>query len=225
MRITIFGATGRTGKQLVEQALKEGNEVVAFARNPSKLNIVDKNLTVVQGELTDDALIENIVKGADAVISVLGPRGGSRTKPLTQGMHNIIEAMTKQGVRRLIISSTLSVKDPNDLPEFRAKALVNFVRVTMHAVYEEIVSVAETVRASNLDWTIVRLTMLNNKPKSGKVRAGYLGRGEVGTWISRADIADFMLKQTQDTKYLRQAPAISMVYLKTSEDSHSKFMT
>jgi uncharacterized protein YbjT (DUF2867 family) len=124
-------------------------------------------------------------------------------------MHNIIDAMKKQGVRRLIISSTLSAKDPNDLPEFRAKALVNFVKVTMHAAYEEIVSIAETVRASNLDWTIVRLTMLNNNPKSGKVRAGYLGRGEVGTWISRADIADFMLKQIQDTKYLRQAPAIS----------------
>jgi putative NADH-flavin reductase len=209
MRIAIFGATGGTGKQLVEQALAEGNEVVAFARKPSKLNIMDKNLTIVQGELTDEALIENAVKGADAVISVLGPRGDSRTKPLTQGMHNIIDAMKKQGVRRLIISSTLSAKDPNDLSEFRTKALVNFVKVTMRAAYEEIVSVAETVRASDLDWTIVRLTMLNNNPKSGKVRAGYLGRGEVGTWISRADIADFMLKQIQDTKYLRQAPAIS----------------
>jgi len=209
MRITIFGATGGTGKQLVEQALAEGNEVVAFARKPSKLNIMDKNLTIVQGELTDEALIENAVKGADAVISVLGPRGDSRTKPLTQGMHNIIDAMKKQGVRRLIISSTLNAKDPNDLSEFRTKALVNFVKVTMRAAYEEIVSVAETVRASDLDWTIVRLTMLNNNPKSGKVRAGYLGRGEVGTWISRADIADFMLKQIQDTKYLRQAPAIS----------------
>jgi putative NADH-flavin reductase len=209
MRITIFGATGETGKQLVEQALAEGNEVVAFVRNPSKLNITDKNLTILKGELTDDALIENAVRGSDAVISVLGPRGGSRNKPLTQGMHNIIEAMKKQGVRRLIISSTLSAKDPNDLPEFRFKALVTFVRVTMHAAYEEIVSVADTVRASNLDWTIVRLTMLNNNHKSGKVRAGYLGRGEVGTWISRADIADFMLKQIQDAKYLRQAPAIS----------------
>jgi putative NADH-flavin reductase len=209
MRITIFGATGGTGKQLVEQALAEGNEVVAFARKPSKLNIMDKNLTIVQGELTDEALIENAVKGADAVISVLGPRGDSRIKPLTQGMHNIIDAMKKQGVRRLIISSTLSAKDPNDLSEFRAKALVNFVKVTMHAAYEEIVSVAETVRASDLDWTIVRLTMLNNNPKSGKVRAGHLGRGEVGTWISRADLAEFMLKQIQDTKYLRQAPAIS----------------
>jgi len=177
MRITIFGATGGTGKQLVEQALAEGNEVVAFARKPSKLSIMDKNLTIVQGELTDEALIENAVKGADAVISVLGPRGDSRTKPLTQGMHNIIDAMKKQGVRRLIISSTLSAMDPNDLSEFRTKALVNFVKVTMHAAYEEIVSVAELyVCASDLDWTIVRLTMLNNNPKSGKVRAGYLGR-------------------------------------------------
>src|SRR4030043_191907 len=209
MRITIFGATGGTGKQLVEQALAEGNEVVAFARKTSKLNIMEKNLTIVQGELTDEALIENAVKGADAVISVLGPRGGSRTKPLTQGMHNIIDAMQKQGVRRLIISSTLSAKDPNDLSEFRTKALVNFVKVTMHAAYEEIVSVAETVRKSDLDWTIVRLTMLNNNPKSGKIRAGYVGKGEVGTQISRADLAEFMLKQIQDAKYLRQAPAIS----------------
>ena len=104
-------------------------------------------------------------KGADAVISVLDPRGGSRTKPLTQGMHNIIDAMKKQGVRRLIISSILSTKDPNDLSEFRAKALVNFVKVTMHAAYEETVSVAETVRASNLDWRIVRITPNPEKPE------------------------------------------------------------
>jgi hypothetical protein len=52
-----------------------------------------------------------------------------------------------------------------------------------------------------------------NNPKSGKTRVGYLGREEVGTWISRADIADFMLKQIQDTKYLRRASAISIIYL------------
>lgn len=109
----------------------------------------------------------------------------------------------------MIISSTLSAKDPNDLPDFKAKALVNLVKLTMHTAYEEIVSVADTVRKSDLDWTIVRLTTLNNNPKSGKVRVGYLGKGEVGLRISRADLAEFMLKQVQDTKYLRQAPVIS----------------
>jgi len=209
MRITIFGATGGTGKQLVEQALAAGYQVVAYVRNPSKLNIRHENLTIVQGDLADQAMIERAISGADAVISILGPRGDSKNKPITRGMQNIIEAMKKKGVRRLIISSTLSAKDPNDLPDFKAKALVNLVKLAMHAAYEEIVSVAETVRKSDLDWTIVRLTTLNNNPKLGKVRVGYLGKGEVGLRISRADLAEFMLKQVQDTKYLRQAPVIS----------------
>jgi len=208
-KINVFGATGGTGKQVVEQALASGYEVVAYARNPSKLSITNEHLLIVQGELSDAASIENAVAVADAVISTLGPRGGSKNKPLTQGTQNIIAAMKKQGVHRLIITSTISAKDPNDKPEFRARFLVGLVKRTMNDAYEEIVSVAEAVRASDLDWTIVRLTMLNNKPKSGKVRAGYLGRGEVGSGISRADIADFMLSQIEDVKYVRQAPAIS----------------
>ena len=208
-KINVFGATGGTGKQVVEQALASGYEVVAYARNPSKLSITNEHLLIVQGELSDAASIENAVAVADAVISTLGPRGGSKNKPLTYGMQNIIAAMKKQGVHRLIITSTISAKDPNDKPEFRARFLVGLVKRTMNDAYEEIVSVAEAVRASDLDWTIVRLTMLNNKPKSGKVRAGYLGRGEVGSGISRADIADFMLSQIEDVKYVRQAPAIS----------------
>ncbi len=209
MKLTIFGATGSTGKQIVEQALVAGNNVVAYVRNPSKLNMNHECLTVMQGELADEESIERAVAGADAVISVLGPRGDSKSKPITRGIQNIITAMKKHGERRLIISSTLSVKDPNDLPDFKAKVLVNLVKITMRAAYEEIISVSETVRKSGLDWTIVRLTTLNNNPKSGKVRVGYLGRGEVGIRISRADLAEFMLNQVQDTKYLRQAPVIS----------------
>ena len=209
MKILVFGASGDTGKQLVEQALAAGYEVVAYVRNPSKLNVSNKHLTIIQGELSDAALIETAIKGTEAVLSALGPRGGSKNKPLTQGMQNIIAAMKNQGVRRLVITSTLSAKDSKDKPDLRTKAMVNLVKTTMHAAYEDIVNLAETVRASDLDWTIVRLTLLNNKPKSGKVKAGYVGTGEVGTQTSRADIADFMLKQINDKKYLREAPAIS----------------
>jgi len=209
MKIAIFGATGETGRQLVEQALAAGYQVVAYVRNPSKLNTKHENLTIVQGELADQAIIERAVSAADAIISVLGPRRGSKGKPITRGLQNIIEAMKKQGVRRLNISSTLSARDPNDLPDFKAKALVSLVKLTMHAAYEEIVSVTDTVRKSDLYWTIVRLITLNNNPESGKVRVGHLGKGEVGLRISRADLAEFLLKQAQDTKYLRQAPVIS----------------
>ena len=104
MKIIVFGASGNTGKQLVEQALAAGYEVVAYARNPSKLNISNEHLTVIQGELSDAALIETAVKGTGAVLSALGPRGGSKNKPLTQGMQNIIAAMKNQGVRRLVMT-------------------------------------------------------------------------------------------------------------------------
>jgi hypothetical protein len=124
-------------------------------------------------------------------------------------MQNIIVVMKRQGVHRLIMTSTLSVKDPGDKPDLRTNAMVNLVRITMHAAYEDIVSAAQAVRASDLDWTIVRLALLNNGPITGKIRTGYVGRGEVGTRISRADIADFMLKQIDDVRYLCQAPVIS----------------
>ena len=88
MKIIVFGASGNTGRQLVEQALEAGYEVVAYVRNPSKLNISNEHLTVIQGELSDAALIETAVKGTSAVLSALGPRGGSKNKPLTQGMQN-----------------------------------------------------------------------------------------------------------------------------------------
>jgi len=208
LKIVVFGPTGDTGKQIVAQALEAGY-VVSYARDPSKLNISSEHLTVIQGELSDKVSIENAVKGTDAVLSTLGPRGGSKNKPLTQGTQNIIAAMKNQGVRRLIITSTLSAKDPKDKPDFKTKAMVNLIKTTMHSAYEDIVNVAETVRASDLDWTIVRLAILNNKPKSGKVKTGYVGTGEVGTQISRADIADFMLKQITNLQYMNEAPAIS----------------
>jgi uncharacterized protein YbjT (DUF2867 family) len=208
-KLVIFGATGKTGRLLVEQALDSGDEVVAYARNPGKLDVKSDHLRIVGGELADEEKLESALKGADAVLSVLGPKGGSKDKPLTKGMEAIVAAMKRRGVRRIVITSTLSARDPHDLPEFKARVLVGIVRFAMRAAYEEIVSVADVVRASGVDLTIVRLTMLNDKPRSGGVRVGYLGRGEVGTWVSRADVAEFMLKQVGGTDYLRAAPAIS----------------
>ena len=118
--------------------------------------------------MSDQALIENAIQGTDTVLSTLGPHGRSKNRPITQGMQNIIAAMKKQGVSRLIITSTLSAKDPNDEPDLRARAIVSFVKIAWRAAYEDIVSVAEIVRASDLDWTILRLAVLNNKPKLEK---------------------------------------------------------
>jgi nucleoside-diphosphate-sugar epimerase len=195
----------------VEQALGAGNQVVAFVRNPLIIDPSHERLTIVQGELSDAPAIEHAVASADAVISVLGPRPGedSQSRPLMYGMQNILAAMQKTGVRRLILSSTPSASDPNDLPDLKFKILVGLIKTAMRPAYEEIVGVARLVRMSDTNWTIVRVSMLNNKPALGKIRAGYLGKKQVGTKISRADLAAFLLEQVQGATWLRQAPAIS----------------
>jgi putative NADH-flavin reductase len=195
MIIAVFGSSGNVGKLLVEQALAEGYDVIAYARNPSKLTIKHDHLAIIQGELSHEAMIERTITGVDAVISVMGPSGKSEGNPITQGMKNIIAAMDKQGARRLIALSTASSKDPNDKLGIRLKTMITFVKTATPDAYADIVGWSEVIRASNLDWTLARVLLLDNKPKTGNVRTGYPGRNELGTHISRADLADFMLNK------------------------------
>ena len=209
MRIAVFGATGPSGQLLVKRALVEGYYVTAYVRNPSKLEQRSDHLTVVKGELTDQASMEKAIAGAGAVVSLLGPHGRARTKPITEGMKNIVAAMNNQGVRRLVIVSTVSVTDPNDLPDLKFRLLVFIVKLLLRPAREEILSVAEVVRNSSLEWTLVRLSLLRNRPASGRIKEGYLGRGQVKIGISREDMVAFLPRQVEDTKYIRQSPTIS----------------
>ena len=206
-RITIFGATGRTGKLLVEQALAAGYEVTAFVRNPANLTTKHERLTVVQGDATDAIAVEKAVQGAGAVISVMNTPGSqkiAKSKPLTLGTKNIVDAMKKYGVRRLIISSA-GIPQPNDMPNIRFKLMMGFGKLIMRASYDDIVGSVKVVQASDSDWTVVRMIPTNDPP-TGHVNAGNVNKA-VGT-ISRTDAAAFMLNEVCEAKYLQQAPVI-----------------
>lgn len=208
MRITIFGATGKTGTLLLEQALAAGHQVVAFARTPGKLNIQSDRLAVVQGDLGDPAAVERAVAGADAVISVLGPSSNNAELAITRGTRNILAAMHQCKVRRLIITSGAGVRDPRDQPGFFDKLIVSVLKLVNKNVYRDMVEVVNLVRQSDRDWTVVRVPMLTDDPPAGKVHAGAVGK-DIGTRIGRADMSAFILQQLEDTRYLKQAPAIS----------------
>jgi putative NADH-flavin reductase len=208
MKVTIFGATGRTGRHLVGQALEAGHEVVSFARTPTKLSIEDEKLSIVHGTVQDATRVREAVTGADAVLSVLGPTSNEPTYEVSQGMENILAAMQAQGVQRLVQSIGAGVGDPNDQPGLFDRAIKVLLRLMSRYVYEDMVRVADLIRASDLDWTLVRVPMLTDAPPSGDVLVGYLGRG-VGARISRTDMAAFILEQASDDTYLRQAPVIS----------------
>lgn len=208
MKLAIFGAAGRTGIPLVQQALEGGNDVVALVRTPSKLAIGNERLTVVQGDVANLADVERVVQGADAVLSVLGHVKDSEPDILTKAIRNIITAMDKYDVKRLVSLSGASVSAPQDKPKLVNRLIKFYTRAITGSLLKDAEQQFTALQNSDVDWVVVRGPILTEGPHTGTYRVGWTGVN-TGIRVSRADIADFMLKQVTDTTYLRQAPLIS----------------
>ena len=206
MRIVIFGASGGTGRELIAQALTARHEVTAFARNPARLAV--DGVRVVQGDVVNAAEVGRAIKGQDAVLSALGAATPFRRDPtLVLGVRHIIEAMQASGVRRLVYLSFLGVREGRlqlgALGRYVVAPLLLRHPVADHALKEEL------IEASGLDWIIVRPPRLTNGPRTGRYRHGtHIHATSMVPRISRADVAEFMLRQLVDDSYLRQAPAV-----------------
>lgn len=211
MRVAVFGATGKIGRLVTAQLLSAGHEVVALVRAPDKLPMRDPRLTVLVGQLTDAAAVADAVRGSDAVISALGPslRRGAHGTPVTDGTQAIVAAMADSGVRRFVGLATPSVPDPRDRPTFKARLLPLMARVMFPNALAELRGMTAAVAASDLDWTLARITRPTDRPAKGTLRAGFLGRDPVGWAMTRRDIAGFLVGQLTDKTFLGAAPAIS----------------
>jgi putative NADH-flavin reductase len=211
MNVTVFGATGKIGRLVVAALLQAGHHVTVYVRNPGKLGINDPNLTVVQGTLADPQAIRESIRGSDAVISALGPslKLGAKGSPIAEGTANIVAAMQAEGVKRYIGLATPSVPDSRDHPTLKAKVLPVMAGIMFPNALRELRGMTKAVVESDLDWTVARITNPTDKPARGSVRAGYLGRDKVGSVMSRADIAAFLVAQLADDTFVNAAPAIS----------------
>ena len=206
MKVTIFGSTGSIGRQLLTQSLEDGHTVTAFVRDPAKLDIRHNNLRIVQGDVMDLQSVEQAVQGQDVVLCSLG--AGRKGMVRSAGTQNIIRAMEKAGVRRFICQSTLGTGDSWGNLNFFWKYIMfkGFLRqaYTDHEVQEE------SVKQSRLDWMIVRPAAFTDGDRSGEYRHGFSGTDKtIQRKISRADVADFMLKQLGDNTYLYKTPGLS----------------
>ncbi len=206
MKLLIFGSTGSIGHQLVKQALEHGHTVTAFARDPSKLDIKHDNLKVEQGDVMDLPSVEKALQGQDAVLCSLG--AGRKGMVRSAGTRNIVRAMEKTGIQRFICQSTLGVGDSWDNLNFLWKYIM--FRGLLRQAYADHVSQEDYVRQSHLDWTIVRPGAFTDGNRTGEYRHGFAGTDRTTTLkISRADVADFMLKQLMDDTYLHKTPGLS----------------
>jgi putative NADH-flavin reductase len=208
MRIVVFGATGKTGHHLAAQALSAGHEVRAFVRDASRLPVRHESLQIVEGDVLDATRVEQAVSNTDAVLSILGHTKTSTNDVQTVGMENIVGAMKKNGVSRLVSLTGAGVRDEKDRPKLIDRVFRLLLKLLQRDVLEDAENHAEVIRESGLDWVIVRAPQLTDGPRTSGYRVGYVGE-DSGTKISRADIANFMLRQLTDDTYLRQRPMIS----------------
>ena len=209
LRVLIIGATGGTGRQLVQQALQQGHEVTAFVRNPQRLKMEHANLRTFKGDVLDYASVESAMQGQNAVLSALGhKRLFGPTTILSRGTENIVRAMKNCGVPKLICESSLGVGDAAG--RLGLLPTLSFVPLILPFYFWDRVR-QETLIADNIDidWVIVRPAALTNGPARGDYRHGF----KVGSYVwpsrvSRADVADFMLRQLNDDSYVGTAPGI-----------------
>ena len=208
MRLTVFGATGLTGTEIIKQSLAGGHEVTAVVRNPARLGEFQSKVKVVQGDASDPKIVDEAVAGTEAVLCALGHAKGSPPNLLSKSASNVITSMRAHGVKRLVVLTNIAVKDPGDNPRLYHRLLRFLLNLTRGQMYRDTVEEAKIITESGLDWTIVRAVVLTNGPPSGKYRIGRLDRG-AGTRISRADVANFMIACAVESKYVRARPLIS----------------
>jgi putative NADH-flavin reductase len=209
MKLLVFGATGGTGREIVAQALAQGHAVTALVRDPAKLGISHEQLAVVQGDVLDAASVEHAMPGHDAVLCAIGAgtRGGLRS----EGTRNIVRAMEKAGVRRLVCQTSLGYGDSrealNASPLYFKYIVVPFI---LRKAFADHARQEEHIKRSGLDWIIVRPGNLTDGARTGVYRHGFAATDRtIEVQASRADVADFMLKQLADDTYLRKTPGVS----------------
>jgi len=208
MKLIVFGATGQTGMEIVKQALAAGHAVTAVARDPAKMGEYRSKVNVIQGDSTDKQIVEQAVVNADAVLSALGHVSGSPPDLLSKSISNIIEAMNRQNVKRLVVLTNVAARDPTDSPSFYNRLLLTLLGLFRGKMAQDTAEEARLTSESDLDWTIVRANLLANGLLTRKYRVGPFYK-DARTRISRADVADFMVTCAVDRKYVRAKPLIS----------------
>ncbi|MCF6418511.1 MAG: NAD(P)H-binding protein [Furfurilactobacillus sp.] len=209
MKVIIFGATGGIGKYALKHSLQKGYTVTAYVRNPDKVQIKDSNLTIVQGEITDNKSMKTAMQGQDAVIWCIGiPLKRKYETMASLESHKILlTAMREYGVKRLIDWGTPSVPFKKDKKSFITVVPGILAGIGLTTAKKEMIEIGKLVQESNLNWTIVRFMAPKNASYTNNVKVGF-GDTKMNFAISREDIGAFMVEQLESKKYINSMPII-----------------
>ncbi|MFV8373517.1 NAD(P)-dependent oxidoreductase [Flavobacterium sp. LB2P6] len=207
MKVILFGATGTVGREIVKLALKNGHEVTAFVRNPEKMqNISHPNLIIHKGDVLNVTDIENALQNQEAVLCALGD--GKIGKIRANGTKNIIDAMNKTAIKRLICQTTLGMGESYENLNFIWKHIIFGILLKKAFLDHQLQE--EYILNSNLNYTIVRPSALIDGEITNTYKIGFDGTyKKLKLKIARIEVADFMMHQLQTNEYLKKAVSIS----------------
>lgn len=205
MGLVVFGATGKTGKEIVKQLLARGHKVTAFARDPSKMTIEHSDLKITSGNVFDLNAVARAIQGQDAVICALGTNDLGRTTVRSEGTANIIKAMKENHVNRLIVISAMGIAESwSTLSLVNKLFFVTLLRNTRQDHEEQEVLVKE----SGLDWTILRPSGLTDAPRTESYAIGENIQAKTSR-IARADVAHAIIQEIHDGSFMHKAVTIT----------------
>ena len=207
--ILVFGASGGTGLEVVEQALEAGHKVTAILRHPDKFPIRHEQLRIIKGDVLNSITYENTFFGMDVVISCLGTRNREATVVYSQGVTNIMQAMQKVGMDRIICLSAGAVEiAPNT--SFLMKFLIkNILQKLFKYSYADMLLMEGILHGSNLNWTVIRPPRLLNGDRTGKYRTSINEIIPNMSSLNRADLADYIIHHLDDEKTYKSKVEIS----------------
>jgi putative NADH-flavin reductase len=206
MMVAVLGGTGRTGQPLVAELLRRGHKVVVLARDPTKLGTVRDEVQVVTGDSRDDAALIELVSGADAVVSTLGPvrKQGMVTRDTAKPL---ISVMRRAGVRRYIGVTGAGIDVPGDQKAIFDKVLSKLIPLVSRKAATDRAAEYQEWAASDLDWTLVRAPRLRDGPPTHAVEHD-AHRSAPSPFLRRSDLAEFLVDVLEQGLYIRQAPLV-----------------
>ncbi|RRA98899.1 NAD-dependent epimerase/dehydratase family protein [Larkinella rosea] len=218
MKILLLGATGRTGKLLLEQALKAGIAVHALVRDTDKVKVIDRNLKLYESKTLDRTALRLAMQGCDAVLSTLSisrksefPWSGLKSPKdfLSHTLRNVLEIANELHIKRIIITTAWGVHETKkDIPGW-FRFFIDYSNVG--AAYRDHEIQENLLRASPIDWTIVRPVGLINSRKNRKIRLTLDNQPKPSLTISRTNVAKFMVEIYKTGDYKQEAVTISEV--------------
>jgi putative NADH-flavin reductase len=209
MKLTVFGATGGIGQEVVRQALDAGHQVTAVVRDPARLSVTGEGLEVFRADLSDPAAVRPAVAGRDAVLSGLGARSRKDAGVAARLTRTVLGAMEAEGVRRLLVVSAGPVGPEPEGDGLLDRGVRSVVSMVLRDVYADLREMEAELARSATDWTVVRPPRLQNKPVTGRYRTVVGGFPEKGRFIGRADVAHAMLTLTDDAGAVKQGVGVA----------------